>query len=175
MERKKPPPKSKRNGNPDWKPGVSANPNGRAKGTPNKSTRIMREAVILAMEAASLQLKTRELLSESGVVGYLTHQAINEPVAFLAFASKAVLPLQIKHDLGMDNVIEVRFRKIEEVRMEFKRRGLPIPTGAFQLEHYDDVAEAEIIGEREPNPRVDDHSQATPIPASSPSKSPEQN
>jgi hypothetical protein len=157
MERKKPSAK-KHKGNPDWKPGVSANPNGRAVGTPNKSTRIMREAVILAMEAASLKLKTREELAQSGVVGYLTHQAINEPVAFLSFAGKAVLPLQIKHDLGIDNVIEVRFRKIEEVRMEFKRRGLPIPHGAFQLEHHDDVSEAEVIqAERQPDPGANDN------------------
>jgi hypothetical protein len=157
-ERKKLTPAKKLNGNPNWKPGVSANPTGRPAGVPNKTTRIMREAVILAMEAAAEHLNTREELGESGVVGYLSKQAIDEPVAFLSFAGKAVLPLQIKHDLGMDNVIEVRFRKIEEVKLEFKKRGLPLPHSTFQLEHYDDVSEAEIIEpERKPDPGADHH------------------
>ena len=99
----------------------------------------MREAVILAMEAAAEGLHTRQQLKESGVVGYLTHQAIENPSAFLAFAAKAVLPMQVKHDVNMTDVIEVRFRHVEEVRAEFVRRGVPMPRGIFQLEHRDAV------------------------------------
>jgi hypothetical protein len=121
--------------------GNQAHINRKARGA-NRHTQIMREAVIIAMQDCAKNLMTRRGLPYSGVVGYLTWAAEQEPAAFLAFIAKAVLPVQIKHDLQLDQVIEVRFRRIEEVKAEFTRRGLPFPTATFALEHHADISDA---------------------------------
>src|SRR5262245_38653758 len=127
----------------DFKPGNKMHVGRKMRG-PNKNTAIMREAVILAMQDCAKGLLHKRGLPYSGVVGYLTWAARQEPAAFLSFVAKAVLPVQIKHDLGIDQVVEVRFRRLEEVRMEFHKRGLPLPTlTTFQLEHHAHVDDAE--------------------------------
>src|SRR5262245_12150162 len=61
---------------------------GRKPGVPERHTRILREAFILAAEAAGGG-------APDGLVKYLTGQAHAHPVAFLAALAK-VLPLQIQ-------------------------------------------------------------------------------
>ena len=58
---------------------------GRVKGVPNKSTGILKDAILRAAEAAG---------GASGMIGYLTVQASKHPVAFLGLLGK-VLPLQV--------------------------------------------------------------------------------
>jgi hypothetical protein len=58
---------------------------GRAKGTPNKLTRTLKEAILDAAENAG---------GERGTVGYLTVQAEANPTAFMTLLGK-VLPLQV--------------------------------------------------------------------------------
>lgn len=58
---------------------------GRPKGTPNKTTALMKDAIIQAAEAAG---------GAGGMVGYLTLQAMENPGPFMALMGK-VLPMQI--------------------------------------------------------------------------------
>ena len=61
---------------------------GRSRGTPNKLTKALRDAILLAAEKAG---------GEGGLVGYLTLQAHENPRAFLCLLGK-VLPLQVAGD-----------------------------------------------------------------------------
>lgn len=70
-----------------FKPGVGGNPAGKAKGTPNKLTRDVKEMILTA-------------LSDVGGAKYLARQAEQNPVAFMGLVGK-VLPLQLAgHDGG---------------------------------------------------------------------------
>jgi hypothetical protein len=135
-------PKPPRRNTGDFKKGNKAWIGRRMRGA-NRHTQIMREAVIIAMQDCAKGLMHKRGLPYSGVVGYLTWAAEKEPAAFLAFIAKAVLPVQIKHDLTMDSVIEVRFKHVEDIKAEFTRRGLPLPSeSVFQLAHHADIGDA---------------------------------
>jgi hypothetical protein len=60
---------------------------GRPKGSPNKTTSILKDALIQAASEAH----------EDGMTGYLKQQAKDNPVAFMGLLGK-VLPLQIAGD-----------------------------------------------------------------------------
>ena len=61
---------------------------GRVKGTPNKTTALLKDAIL---EAAGIAGK------EEGLVGYLTAQAILNPTPFMSLLGK-VLPTQLTGD-----------------------------------------------------------------------------
>jgi len=61
---------------------------GRKKGVPNKTTKLLKEAVLLAAEAAG---------GKEGLVGYLEQQAKKNPGPFMALLGK-VLPMQVTGD-----------------------------------------------------------------------------
>ncbi len=61
---------------------------GRSKGTPNKTTALLKDAIL---EAAALAGK------EKGLTGYLTMQAVSNPGPFMALLGK-VLPTQLTGD-----------------------------------------------------------------------------
>lgn len=67
------------------KVGLDRSKTGRAKGTPNKTTALMKDAIIKAAEAAG---------GAGGIVGYLTLQAHENPGPFMALMGK-VLPMQL--------------------------------------------------------------------------------
>jgi len=67
------------------KVGLDRAKTGRAKGTPNKTTALMKDAIIQAANAAG---------GAGGMVGYLTLQAHENPGPFMALMGK-VLPTQI--------------------------------------------------------------------------------
>ena len=58
---------------------------GRPKGTPNKTTALLKDALLIAAEKAG---------GKAGMIGYLTTQASDNPAAFMSLLGK-VLPLQI--------------------------------------------------------------------------------
>ncbi len=60
---------------------------GRAKGVPNKTTALLKDAILKAAEAAH----------DDGMIGYLTKQATDNPTAFMGLLGK-VLPMQITGD-----------------------------------------------------------------------------
>lgn len=72
---------------------------GRKKGVPERNTRILRDALILAAEAAGGG-------SKDGLVVYLTEVARDHPVAFINTLGK-VLPLEIKTNGAAHITIEV--------------------------------------------------------------------
>lgn len=63
---------------------------GRKKGTPNKTTALLKDAILLAAEQAG---------GKGGLVGYLKMLALSEPSAFASLLGK-VLPTQVTGENG---------------------------------------------------------------------------
>ena len=68
---------------------------GRPKGVPNKTTQLLKDAILSAAAAAG---------GDDGMVGYLTTQARDNPQSFLPLLGK-VLPMQLVGDV--DAPIEI--------------------------------------------------------------------
>ncbi|MBB5074523.1 hypothetical protein HNQ69_001675 [Bartonella callosciuri] len=66
---------------------------GRVKGVPNKTTRLLKEAVIKAAELAGNKY------GKEGLISYLEKQAIRCPAAYLVLLGK-ILPLQVTGEDG---------------------------------------------------------------------------
>lgn len=64
---------------------------GRVKGTPNKTTALLKDAILHAAEAAG---------GAEGIVGYLTTQAQENPGPFMALLGK-VLPSEVAGNVGI--------------------------------------------------------------------------
>jgi hypothetical protein len=73
------------------KVGLDRSKVGRAKGTPNKTTKLLKDAILKAAEKAG---------GKKGLVGYLEKQANLNPGPFMALLGK-VLPTQIAGTLAM--------------------------------------------------------------------------
>jgi hypothetical protein len=67
---------------------------GRKKGTPNKTTKALKDAILLAAEEAGFDGQ-----GQDGLVGYCKALAVNEPKAFCALLGR-VLPLQVTGEDG---------------------------------------------------------------------------
>ena len=63
---------------------------GRPKGVPNKTTALLKDAILKAAENAG---------GKDGLIGYLTTQAAANPAPFLALLGK-VLPMQVTGEDG---------------------------------------------------------------------------
>jgi hypothetical protein len=74
---------------------------GRAKGTPNKSTVTLKDAILRAAELAGDELKT----SENGLVAYLKHQASANPASFLPILAR-ILPKEIEAGVNVRHTLE---------------------------------------------------------------------
>lgn len=75
--------------------------NGRPKGAVNKTTTMLKEAILQAGENAG---------GKEGLIGYLTRQATEEPVAFMGMLGK-VLP----HTIAGDPNAPLQFEEIRRV------------------------------------------------------------
>jgi hypothetical protein len=75
---------------------------GRKKGVPNKTTALLKDAILQAAEAAG---------GAEGMVGYLTSQAATNPGPFLALLGK-VLPMQVVGEDG--GPVKIEFVTIYE-------------------------------------------------------------
>lgn len=96
---------------------------GRLPGSPNKITRHLKEALILAAERHGSDKKGKD-----GLVGYLYHLARYEPRSFASLLGK-LLPFQIT---GKDGVaLEVVVKTREDVAKQMQERGLPVPASVF--------------------------------------------
>jgi len=98
---------------------------GRKKGTPNKTTKLMKESIILAAERAGEAMVTKiygdskdevdqrfvEQTKKDGMTGYLQMMAEKQPVAFMGLMGK-VLPLQVNADIDgeIEHVVRVEWQ-----------------------------------------------------------------
>jgi hypothetical protein len=73
------------------KVGLDRSKTGRAKGTPNKTTALLKDAILKAAEQAGNKV------GKDGLVSYLEQQASENPGPFMALLGK-VLPMQIVGD-----------------------------------------------------------------------------
>ncbi|WP_174719454.1 hypothetical protein CIT37_41575 [Bradyrhizobium ottawaense] len=100
-----------------FKKGHVKSPNaGRPKGQPNKSTRMLREAILLAAEGHGHDGK-----GAGGLTGYLRLLAATEKATFARLLGR-LMPLQV--DVAEKNATYT----VEEAAAELQRRGLPVPT-----------------------------------------------
>lgn len=98
---------------------------GRVKGQPNKITRQLKDAIIMAAEQCGEDGKGKDQL-----VGYLKRLARNYPKTFAALLGR-VLPMQITGKIEGEATLHVKYKSVEEVKAELKERGLPIPDRVF--------------------------------------------
>jgi hypothetical protein len=84
------------------KVGLDRSKTGRAKGTPNKTTALLKDALLMAADMAG---------GKEGLVGYLLKQAQENPQSFLPLLGK-VLPLQVAGDPDNPLVIHTITRRI---------------------------------------------------------------
>lgn len=70
--------------------GLDRSKTGRKKGTPNKTTKLLKDAILKAAEGAG---------GSEGLVGYLQTQAVLNPGPFMALLGK-VLPMQVTGEGG---------------------------------------------------------------------------
>ena len=85
---------TKRGGNPLWTPGVSANPAGKPKGTPNRITKTIREAVLEAVQPG--------MCHPEGLKGWLVDRAlggVEDRKIFSSIVSR-VIPIEITGEGG---------------------------------------------------------------------------
>lgn len=75
---------------------------GRKKGTPNKTTGLLKDAILKAAEGAG---------GDDGLIGYLQAQAAANPGPFLALLGK-VLPMQVTGDGG--GPVSIQFSTVYE-------------------------------------------------------------
>lgn len=85
------------------KVGLDRSKTGRAKGTPNATTKTLKEAILLAAERVGNDGKGKD-----GLTGYLVHVASTDVKAFSALLGK-VLPMQISGEGG--GALVVRWEK----------------------------------------------------------------
>lgn len=80
---------------------------GRPKGSVNKTTALLKEAILKAAEAAGGG-------GEEGLTNYLTTQAKDTPTAFLSLLGK-VLPLQVQgdEDNPVQHIVKIERRIID--------------------------------------------------------------
>ena len=88
---------------------------GRQPGVHNRTTRLLKEAILLAAE-----LEGRDGEGTDGLVGFLRRMA-NEDLRAFAMLLGRVLPLQVD-----DTRVEVTYQTVEEVRRELEAQGINI-------------------------------------------------
>lgn len=90
-----------------FRPGQTGNPAGKPKGTPNRTTLALKEAIIEAAELTGLDGKGKD-----GLIGYLRRVAVEDMKAFSALLGR-VLPLQVS-DPG-DGVLVVKLVRFSDL------------------------------------------------------------
>jgi hypothetical protein len=116
---------------------------GRPKGSENKVSRILKDAIMLAAELAGDRLrknKRLKLTAEDGVVAYLEHVALTEPKAFLPLLAK-VLPLQVHEKT--EYYRREKYVTVEQARDRLRERGIPIEEANYLLLEHDDDDDAD--------------------------------
>lgn len=85
--------------------GLDRSKTGRAKGTPNKTTALLKDAILKAAENAGNKI------GDNGLVSYLEEQASVNPGPFMSLLGK-VLPMQVTGEDG--GAIGIVFKTVYE-------------------------------------------------------------
>jgi hypothetical protein len=131
---------------------------GRPAGAQNKTTRILKEAMLLAAEQLGdlSGIKPKDLPKEGiengkdGLVGYLRWAGKCERRSFLSILGR-LLPMQVK----VDSFTKTVYRSVEEIQRDMERRGLNIRSFGQVL------LEAHRVGKDKFNARDDDSDAST--------------
>ncbi len=105
--------------------GQSGNPQGRKPGVSNKTTRLLKEALILASTAEGI-----DGCGKGGLVGHLRKLSRKNPGAYMRMLEK-LIPLQITGKDGSPMQVEHTTR--DQIVERFKERGLPLPPSLLQM------------------------------------------
>jgi len=116
---------------------------GRRPGQLGATTRILKEAAILAAEAAAEKVGTTQKEKKAGLVGYLTYVAVQHPPAFMSLLCKLV-PDQLRMELQEESKTTVVFTSREDVVKELQDRGIPHRVIPF-LNKEPEIIDAETI------------------------------
>lgn len=104
---------------------------GREKGKPNKTTMLLKEAIILAAECEGLDRKGKD-----GLVGFLRNLSRREPAVFGRLMEK-LLPYQLTGKDG--SPMQVVHSTKEQLLERMKERGLPVPPSLMEMPTHSTV------------------------------------
>lgn len=93
---------------------------GRKKGSINKNSRILKDALLLAAEAAGDDLFASKKAKQDKLVGYLRWMALKEVSTFASLLGR-VIPLQITVEK-----VEVHYETVEDIQRDILARQIPI-------------------------------------------------
>jgi len=117
---------------------------GRSKGRGNKMPRMLKEAIIMAVE-----LEGSDGEGKGKMVGFMRRLA-REDIRTFATLVRAVIPLQVESQ--HDDVVEVTYKTVTEVRRELESRGITMELVANVLNGSIEEADmVEIDDEPAPN------------------------
>ena len=97
---------------------------GREKGQANKTTRILKDCILMAGEASGSDGKGKD-----GLVGYLTWLSRREPAVYGRLLER-ILPLQLTGKDG--GPMQFEYRNKSDLVARFKERGLPVPPSLIE-------------------------------------------
>jgi hypothetical protein len=137
----------------NW-PAKKGNTNHRGKGVPNKFTRVMKEASIIAAETCGLS-------DDGSLTGYLRYVARRYPATYTRSILSKLIPFTLKAELT------AKLKSVAEIRADLEARGIPLPPSLFEIPIT--IAQAREFNRRDRD-RDEDTLQREPEPPPEPSR-----
>jgi hypothetical protein len=113
---------------------------GRKPGTPNRMTRVIKEATFAAVEASKYS-------NGQGLVGYLKWLSEEHPRTFARSILGRLIPLQYR----LNAEVVARTETVEEIRAKLRARGVPIDK-LDRLFELPKLPEPPLLSQRSPDP-----------------------
>lgn len=101
---------------------------GREKGQPNKITRLLKDAILMAGEASGSDGRGKD-----GLIGYLQWLSRREPAVYGRLLEK-LLPYQLTGKDG--GPVQMEYRTKADVIERLKEKGLPVPQSLMEVPAY---------------------------------------